>query len=114
MAPSEHQALEDARPSSDIADPVLAGLLDELRDVNDRLQRYLAGGLVLTPPPSHADLIWPDCADDERLLTVGAAAERAGCSPDTVRRWCRVDGIGRLYGARWRVSRRRLSERIGV
>lgn len=90
---------------SDIADPVLAALLDELTDVNERLQRYLAGGLVLAAPPA---AIWPAMADDPELISVEAAAVRARSSPRTIRRWCENAGIGRKYGKEWRVSRPRL------
>jgi hypothetical protein len=96
---------------SDIADPVLASLLDELTDVNERLQRYLAGGLVLTAPPS---AIWPESADDPDLITVPEASDRFGADVSTVRRWCRDHSIGRLYGGRWRVSILRIQAHLSA
>ena len=54
----------------------------------------------------HAD--WPDNAGHTDLISIGAAAARAAVSKDTIRRWCRSDKIGKIYGARWRVSHSRL------
>lgn len=93
----------------EIADPTLASLLAELRDVNDRLQRYLAGSdMAVTRCPGE----WPALADDLDLISVAAAAERSRQSTGTIRRWCRDDGIGRKYGKDWLVSCSRLASRL--
>lgn len=95
----------------DLDDPTLAGLLADLREAHAALNRYLDEGrreseiVPVTGP-------WPDAADHPDLLPVDAAASRAGVSRDTIRRWCRVDGIGRAYGSRWRVSLSRLRQRL--
>ena len=95
-----------------VADPMLAGLLADLREAHEALNRYLDASRQ-APPPCESFAPWPESASDDALLTVEDAAERAGVSRDTIRRWCRLDKIGRLYGAKWRVSHSRLSARIG-
>lgn len=51
---------------------------------------------------------WPVSASHPDLLTGSQAAARAGRHPDTITRWCRERGVGKMYGKRWRVSARRL------
>jgi len=102
-------------PTLAFADPVLADLIERARAAQsvaasaqsavwayiDQCQRG-AGEPELDGWPSHAD--HPD------LLTGTEAAARAGRSPDTIGRWCRKRGIGKMYGGRWRVSIRRLND----
>ena len=102
-------------PSLAFADPVLADLIERARAAQsvaesaqsavwayiDQCQRGAAAPELDT---------WPIHADHPDLLTVAEAAARAGRSPDTISRWCRERGIGKMYGGRWRVSIRRLND----
>lgn len=98
------------------ADPVLADLIERARaaqSVAEAAQSavwtYLAqcqeGAGASAPDPDR----WSPTADDPDLLTVVQAAARAGRHVDTIGRWCRERGIGKMYGGRWRVSVRRLN-----
>ena len=54
-------------------------------------------------------------ADDlspEHLLDTHAAQERFGYPQDTIRKWCRTEGLGVMRGGRWLVSVPRLQRRI--
>jgi excisionase family DNA binding protein len=46
-------------------------------------------------------------------LSTAEAAERAGCSADTIVRWCRDDGIGFKLGGRWYIDPKKLHAFIG-
>jgi len=59
---------------------------------------------------AHEGLILSDPADD--LLDTHAACERFGYPQDTIRKWCRTEGLGVMQGGRWMVSVPRLQRRI--
>ena len=42
--------------------------------------------------------------DKREALTLQQAAGIAGRSPETIRRWCALEDIGRRVGGRWAVS----------
>lgn len=102
------------RSLASFADPVLADLIERARaaqSVAEAAQsavwayitecHQVAGDAV---EPDH----WPLSADHPDLITVAQAAARAGRHVDTIGRWCRERGVGKMYGGRWRVSVRRL------
>jgi hypothetical protein len=56
-----------------------------------------------------------DGVDDlapENLLDTCAAQERFGFPADTIRKWCRTEGLGVMRGGRWLVSTPRLRRRL--
>ena len=54
---------------------------------------------------------WVD--DPNEVLTIAEAAQVAGRSDETIRRWCADHRIGRLFATSlWLVSRRRLLQHI--
>jgi hypothetical protein len=94
-----------------IPDPILAGLLADIETAQERLRLYLAECGRLPSAPNDAEA-WPASASHPDLLPTRQAARRAGCSTDTIGRWCRQDGIGRMYGKRWRISVSRLQAKM--
>ena len=48
----------------------------------------------------------------EQLLDTTAAQERFGYPQDTIRKWCRTEGLGVMQGGRWLVSVPRLQRRL--
>ena len=99
------------KPKNLIPDPILAGLLADIEAAQGRLRAYLAE-CGRTPAPAVDAEAWPLSASHPDLLPPRQAARRAGCSTDTIGRWCREHGIGRMYGKRWRVSVWRLEAKI--
>lgn len=102
-----------SHPTPSFADPILADLVERARaaqmvaaTAQSAVLAYVHLCLQGTAVPERAS--WPINADDPGLLTVAQAAARAGRHADTITRWCRERGIGRMYGARWRVSVKRL------
>lgn len=51
--------------------------------------------------------------DDDDLIEVHIAAIRFKQMPDTIRLWCRTEGIGTKRGGRWYVSQSHLRARLG-
>jgi hypothetical protein len=110
-----------------ITDPVLAVLIEDARllqavastaqeraiAAQEAVHAHLAESLRTPGVPMPAAPSWPASASHPDLLTVPQAAARAGRSHDTIGRWCRERGIGKMYGARWRVSAARLDAVIG-
>ena len=50
---------------------------------------------------------------DAAMVDLGAAAARFAVEKDTLRRWCRDEGIGIRRGGRWTVSVPRLRRHLG-
>ncbi|WP_342108073.1 helix-turn-helix domain-containing protein [Methylobacterium sp. SI9] len=101
-------------PVPSVPDATLAGFLADvdaaqanLQACQGRLAAYLVHCGRIAPPGTEAGA-WPASAAHPDLLTVAHAAARAGRHADTITRWCRERGIGKMYGKRWRVSVRRL------
>lgn len=102
-------------PSLTIADPVLSDLIERARaaqsvaaSAQSAVWSYIAQGQRGVAAPELDG--WPSHPDHLDLLSVPEAASRARRSPDTIGRWCRTRGIGKMYGGRWRVSIRRLND----
>jgi hypothetical protein len=101
-------------PPLAFADPVLSDLIERARAAQivaeaaqSAVWAYIDQCQQGTAAPEQDG--WPTHADHPDLLTVADAATRAGRSPDTVGRWCRERGVGKMYCGRWRVSIRRLN-----
>lgn len=100
-------------PPPSFADPILADLVERARaaqmvaaTAQSAVWAYMDQCQQGTAVPERDG--WPINADDPGLLTVAQAAARAGRHADTITRWCRERGIGRMYGSRWRVSIKRI------
>ena len=97
-----------------IADPVLAALVAEAETAWSRVRAYLA---ACSDAPGHTGAIepdWPDMPGHPDLIATDEAAARARRSLDTISRWCRTRGIGKMYGGRWRVSRHKLDALVSA
>ncbi|WP_267360609.1 MULTISPECIES: hypothetical protein [unclassified Methylobacterium] len=104
----------EVRPHPSFADPVLADLVERARaaqmvaaTAQSAVWAYMDQCQQGTSEPKQNG--WPIHADHPDLLTVAQAAVRAGRHADTIGRWCRERGVGKMYGGRWRVSARRLN-----
>lgn len=105
----------EVRLHPSFSDPVLADLIERARAAQSVAEAAQSAvwayitecqqGAGATIEPDH----WPLSADHPDLLTVAQAAARAGRHVDTIGRWCRERGVGKMYGGRWRVSVRRLN-----
>ena len=104
-------------PSLTFADPVLADLIERARAAQmvaaaaqSAVWSYIDRCQQGTAAPELDG--WPSLPDHPDLLSVPEAASRASRSADTIGRWCRTRGIGKMYGGRWRVSIRRLNDTL--
>lgn len=104
----------EVRLHPSFADPVLTDLIERARaaqivaaTAQSAVWAYIDQCQQGTAAPEQDG--WPIHADHPDLLTVAQAAARAGRNPDTIGRWCRRRGVGKMYGGRWRVSVRRLN-----
>ncbi len=84
----------------------------------DAARRHLDGLLTLradmaSEPRPEVDAAADDDFAEENLIDVGSAAQRAGVSKPTIRRWVKDDAIGFKRGGRLRVSIPRLRRRSG-
>lgn len=109
-----------------ITDPILAAKIENIgilqaiaSEAQERvtaaqedLHAYLIESLRPPGAPMPAVPSWPSLPGHPDLITVREAAERACRDDDTIRLWAERYGIGRRYGARWRVSVERLTEHL--
>ena len=67
-------------------------------------------------PPVMADLNdnWPDYPEHPDLVPPDVAAKRASVDATTMRKWCEIYSIGKIYGKRWRVSLTRLRAHLAA
>lgn len=100
--------------SKPIADPVLAALVSDAETAWARVRAYLAAcsDAPYGTAPIEAD--WPETPAHPDLIDTDEAAARARRSLDTIGRWCRTRGIGKMYGGRWRVSRQKLDALVST
>lgn len=109
-----------------ITDPTLAALIEDARlfqaiateaqeraiAAQEAVHAHLAENLRMPGAPMPAAQFWPSLPGHPDLITVREAAERACRDDDTIRLWAERHGIGRRYGARWRISVERLTEHL--
>lgn len=87
-----------------ITDQRLAVLVARVESDLADLYAYLAEAGRL-PPRVDGIYLWPDLPSHPDLASPAEAAREAGVTPQTIRRWAKQHGIGRLYGKRMRISR---------
>jgi hypothetical protein len=86
----------------------------------ERIDRVLAELLELRAAVAndlHPVIVVPrdndgDDLSDSNLIDSIAAQERFGHPSDSIRKWCRTEGLGVKRGGRWLVSVPRLQRRI--
>jgi len=84
----------------------------ELAATNSTNVTIAEGSAGATVPNGDNITIKPDDLSPDDLLDTHAAAERFSYPQDTIRKWCRTEGLGVMQGGRWLVSVPRLQRRI--
>ena len=93
--------------------PEAAAILARLDAIMAELVELRAEVVAMMPVETLYNV--QDIADDladGSLLDTHSAAARFGYAQDTIRKWCRTEGLGVMRGGRWLVSIPRLQRRI--
>lgn len=85
----------------------LDAAIAELVELRAEVARDHHPPIIVARHDNDADDLSPDS-----LLDTHAAQERFGYPSDTIRKWCRTEGLGVMQGGRWLVSVPRLQRRI--
>lgn len=87
-------------------------MAERLDRIEVKVDRMLDLGLM-DAEPAEPELKGDDDLAEYNLIDVGTAAQRAGVSKPTIRRWVNDDGVGFRRGGRLRVSVPRLRRHTG-
>lgn len=80
----------------------------------ETLERLRAARVALAGPADTRPLSEAIRFEEDDLIEPHIAAQRFGTVADTIRLWCRTEGIGQKRGGRWYVSISRLRARLGL
>jgi len=95
-----------------LSDPTLAALLAKAEEAQAEVRAYLIRCAAPPPPVARDRNHWPDDPCDPDLISTFEARKRAVRAKTTIETWCRLYGIGKMYGRRLRVSSWRLTEHL--